>query len=111
MSLITTSAAAPSFSGQQLPAVTVPSFAKHRLELPRPSRVSYRAAVRRRVATTVPSGVVTGRISRSKNPLAIERLRAILAQDGELVLIVAADVSEDATFSAVWPIAMKTSGT
>ena len=71
VSLITTTAAAPSFSGQLFPAVTSPSGRNAGLSWESFSRVvSGRGPSS--LDTTVPSGVVTGTISRSKNPLSIE---------------------------------------
>ena len=71
-SLITTIAAAPSLSGHELPAVTEPSGRKAGRSWPSPSRVvSGRGPSS--VLITVPSGRVTGVMSRSKNPEAIAR--------------------------------------
>jgi hypothetical protein len=68
VSLVITTAAAPSFSGQALPAVTVPLGRKTGL-----SWLIFSYVVPGRgpssVLTVVPSGSVTGTISRSKNPL------------------------------------------
>ena len=68
ISLITITAAAPSFSGQAFPAVTEPSGRNTGL-----SCASFSAVVPSRGPSsyeiTVPSGRVTGVISRSKNPL------------------------------------------
>jgi len=65
--LITTTAAAPSFNGQAFPAVIVPPRRKTGF-----SCDSFSMVVPGRgpssLATTVPSGRVTGMISRSKNP-------------------------------------------
>ena len=68
-SLITTSAAAPSFSGQQFPAVTVPCSRNTGLRV-----AIFSSVVPGRgpssAATTEPSGSVTGVISRCQKPLA-----------------------------------------
>ncbi len=67
MSLITIVAAAPSFSGHEFPAVTLPLGRNAGL-----SELSFSSVVSGRgpssAETSVPSGVVTGVISRSKNP-------------------------------------------
>ena len=67
VSLMTTTAAAPSLSGQALPAVISPSGRNTGF-----SSASFSAVVPARGPssrlTTVPSGSVTGTISRSKNP-------------------------------------------
>lgn len=66
-SLMMTTAAAPSFSGQEFPAVTVPPGRKAG---GRPVRASYVVPGRglSSVAITVPSGSRTGVISRAWNP-------------------------------------------
>ena len=67
VSLITTTAAAPSFRGQALPAVTVPSGRNTG-----PSPLSFSTVVPARMPSSVlatPSGVVTGVISASQKPL------------------------------------------
>ena len=63
-----TTAAAPSLSGQAFPAVTVPSGRNTGLSA---LIFSYTVPARgpSSVLTTVPSGRVTGEISRAKNPL------------------------------------------
>ena len=62
---MTSTAAAPSFSGQELPAVTLPSSLKTGS-----SSASFSSVDEARgpssLETTVPSGSVTGTISRSK---------------------------------------------
>src|SRR3954462_13600437 len=70
VSLITTTAAAPSLSGQQLPAVIRPSGRNTGLS---PATAWYVTPARgpSSVATTVPDGVVTGVISRAQKPPAI----------------------------------------
>ena len=67
---MTTTAAAPSLSGQQLPAVTVPFSRKTGCSCETPSSVTP-ARGPSSLLTTVPSGSVTGVISRSKNPSAM----------------------------------------
>ena len=68
--LITTTAAAPSLSGQQLPAVIRPSGRNTGLSPATASRVTP-ARGPSSVLTTVPSGVVTGVISRAQKPSAM----------------------------------------
>ena len=84
VSLITMTAAAPSFSGHALPAVTVPSGRNTGL---RPA--SFSAVVSGRgpssLLMTVPSGSVTGVISRSKKPFSWDSHRALLRAGRELV--------------------------
>ena len=69
VSLITITAAAPSFSGQQLPAVTVPSGRNTGC-----SAATFSSVVPGRgpssADTTVPSGSVAGVMSRCQNPSA-----------------------------------------
>ena len=62
-------AAAPSLSGHELPAVTVPSSLKAGFSDPSFSSVES-ARGPSSLLTTVPSASVTGTISRSKTPLA-----------------------------------------
>src|SRR3712207_2856246 len=71
VSLTTTTAAAPSLSGQALPAVTRPSGRKTGLMQELPSSVVPRPGPSF-VLTTVPSGVVIGVISRSQKPSALQ---------------------------------------
>ena len=65
MSDITSTAAAPSFSGHELPAVTLPSSLNAGSSSESFSSVEL-ARGPSSFATTVPSGSVTGTISRSK---------------------------------------------
>ena len=106
MSLITITAAAPSLSGHALPAVTSPSGRNTGFSV-----ASFSTVVPARgpssLLTTVPSGVVTGVISRSKKPLRLRGDRALLRLHRELVHLLARSTpSISRTFSAVWPIAM-----
>src|SRR4051794_40989554 len=71
-SLITITAAAPSFNGQQLPAVTRPSGRKTGLRPATPSSVTPGRGPSS-VDTTSPAGVVTGVISQAQNPSLIAR--------------------------------------
>ena len=90
---MTTTAAAPSFSGQALPAVTVPPSRKTGFSSASPSRVVPGRGPSSLV-TTLPSGVVTGMISRSKNPDSCDGHRADLRLEGELVLFLPGDLLE-----------------
>ena len=67
---MTMTADAPSLSGQALPAVIRPSGRKTGFRPAMPSTVTPGRGPSS-VLTTVPSGVVTGVISRSKKPLAM----------------------------------------
>ena len=93
VSLMMTTAAAPSLSGQQLPAVTVPSGRNTGLQPATPSSV-VPAAGRRPCDTTVPSGSV------DRGDLALEEavgdrlLGEVLRADAELVLLGAGDARE-----------------
>ena len=105
VSLITTSAAAPSLSGQALPAVTVPSGRKTGRRPDSPSTVVPGRGLSS-TATTEPSARVTGVISRSKKPVAVaaaarDWLRAAYSSCSARVT-----PSSAATFSAVSPMAM-----
>ena len=102
---ITSTAAAPSLSGQALPAVTVPSGRKAGLSSASFSTVVPGRGPSSRV-TSVPSGVVTGTISRSKWPLS----RASTARFCEVAAHSSwasrLTLQRSATFSAVMPIGM-----
>ncbi len=105
LSDMTSTAAAPSFSGQQLPAVTVPSGRNTGLSPATASSVTP-ARGPSSLATVVPSGSDTGVISRSQNPAAMAAsarfwLRTPKASCSSRVM-----PFNCATFSAVWPIAM-----
>ena len=86
-------AAAPSLSGHALPGGDRAVGTEHRLERARASRPSCRGAGRRPCVTTVPSGVVTGVISRSKKPFSCDFDRAVLRQRRELVHLLARHVA------------------
>jgi hypothetical protein len=105
VSLITTTAAAPSLSGQALPAVTSPSGRNAGLSCARPSSV-VPARGQSSLSTTVPSGNVRGVMSRSKKPLASAfwAFSCELSANASICSRVVPVCS--ATFSAVWPIAM-----
>ena len=104
-SLMITTAAAPSLSGQQLPAVTVPSGRK----------TGFRAATASRVVpgrgpssvlTTVPSGRVTGAISAAKKPAAMASSARCCDRTPNSSCSARVMPRRVATFSAVWPMAM-----
>ena len=102
---ITTTAAAPSFSGQQLPAVTVPSGRNTGLSWETPSMVvPSRMPSSWRTSMLPSSG--NGVISRSKKP----RLRAASARFWDSTPHSSWAWRDTplnwATFSAVWPMAM-----
>ena len=81
--------------------------AEHRLQAGEASRRVVPARGPSSFDTTVPSGSVTGVISRSKKPFSCDCDRALLRARGELVHLLAADASRTRpTFSAVWPMAM-----
>ena len=109
-SLMTTTAAAPSLSGQQLPAVMVPFSRKTGLRACTPSSVTPGRGPSS-LLTTVPSARVTGAISRSKKPSA-------MAFSARFWLVTPHSSCRSremprsvATFSAVCPIERYTSGT
>ena len=104
-SLITTTAAAPSLSGHALPAVTVPSGRNTGLSC---DELLDRGAGRgpSSLVTTVPSGVVTGVISRSKKPFSCDATARCCESAANSSISSRVTFSYSATFSAVWPIAM-----
>ena len=109
MSLITTIAAAPSFSGQELPAVTDPPYRKTGVSARRASSdVSGRGPSS--IETIRPPGRVTGVMSCSKKPpvIAVAALRC--DSNANWSCSARETPSIPATFSAVCPIAMYTSG-
>ena len=91
VSLMTITAAAPSLSGQALPAVTVPPSRNTGLRLARPSSVVPGRGPSSLV-TTVPSGSVTGMISRSKKPFSCDSTARVCDSSGELVHLLAGDL-------------------
>ena len=100
-----TTAAAPSLSGQQLPAVTVPCSRNTGFSPETPSRVTPGRGPSSRL-TTVPSGVVTGMISRSKKPSAMAFSARFCDRTPNSSCSRRLMPREVARFSAVWPIAM-----
>ena len=100
VSLITITAAAPSFSGQQLPAVTVPSGRNTGFSCETASRVVPGRGPSS-CDTSVPSGVVTGTISRSKNPLAMAFSARFCERTPNSSCSSREMLSRSATFSAV----------
>ena len=83
-----TRAAAPSLSGQQLPAVTVPSGRKTGLSASTASSVTPARGPSSAV-TTVPSGSVTGVISRCPEAFGDRLLGEVLRAHAELVHVAA----------------------
>jgi len=92
-SLITTSAAAPSFRGQQFPAVTVPCSRNTGLSEATLSRVVPGRGPSS-AETTEPSGSVTGLISRCQKAVGERLLREVLRPDTELVLLGPRDAAQ-----------------
>ncbi len=105
-----TRAAAPSFSGQQLAAVTSPSGRKTGFRPCTPSRVTP-ARGPSSLATTVPSGVVTGVISRSQKPFFRASSARFCDRTPNSSMSWRVTPFSRARFSAVCPIAMYASGT
>ena len=101
----TTTAAAPSLRGQELPAVTLPSSLKAGLSVASTSRV-VSGLIPSSWLTSLPSGVATVMISRSKMPVS----RALVARIWLLYAYSSISWREtpycSATFSAVIPIVM-----
>ena len=89
-SLITTTAAAPSLSGQQLPAVTVPSGRNTGLSAPTASSVTPGRGPSSR-STVVPSGSVDRRDLAREEAVLDRLLGEVLRADRELVLLGSAD--------------------
>ena len=103
VALMTTTAAAPSLRGQQLPAVMVPFSRKTGCSCETPSSVTP-ARGPSSLLTTVPSASVTGAISRSKNPSAMAfsaRFWLVTPHSSWRSREMPRRV---ATFSAVWPM-------
>jgi hypothetical protein len=108
-SLITTTAAAPSLSGQQLPAVIRPSGRNTGFSVATPSIVTPGRGPSS-VDTTPPSGVVTGVISRAQKPSAMAfSARFWLRTPNSSMSCLLTSLS-CARFSAVCPMARYTSG-
>ena len=103
-SLITTTPEAPSLSGQQLPAVTVPFSRNTGLSPCTASSVAPARGPSSR-ATTDPSARVTGRISRAKNPSAMAFSARFWLLTPHSSWRWRETPREVATFSAVCPIA------
>ncbi len=100
VSLITTTAAAPSLSGQALPAVTLPSGRNTGFRLARPSTV-VPGRMPSSWLTTVPSGVVIGVISRSQKPRSSEAVARCWLSAANSSISSRVTPSNSATFSAV----------
>ena len=102
---MTTTAAAPSLSGQALPAVTRPSGRNTGLSREMPSMV-VPARGPSSLLTTVPSGVVTGVISRSQNPLSMASSARFWLRTANSSISWRETSLSRARFSAVCPMAM-----
>ena len=105
VSLITITAAAPSLSGQALPAVTEPSGRNTGLRPAKPSAV-VPARGPSSLDTTVPSGRVTGVISPSQKPFSTLATASCWLRAANSSISSRVTPSICTTFSAVWPIAM-----
>jgi hypothetical protein len=105
LSLITITAAAPSFSGQEFPAVTSPSGRNTGFSAASTSAV-VPARGQSSTATTCPDGVVTGTILRSKVPLRCDSTARPWDRTANSSISARVTCSASRTFSAVWPIAM-----
>jgi hypothetical protein len=101
---MTTTAAAPSLSGQALPAVTRPSGRNTGFSAEMPSIV-VPARGPSSLLTTVPSGVVTGVISRSQKPFAMACSARFWLRTANSSISARETSFSRARFSAVWPIA------
>ena len=102
---ITMTAAAPSLSGQALPAVMVPPSRNTGLSAASPSTVVPSRGPSSLV-TTVPSSRVTGMISRSKKPFFWDSTARFWLRAANSSISSRVTFSYSATFSAVWPMAM-----
>ncbi len=102
---MTTTAAAPSFSGQALPAVTVPSGRNTGFSCDSFSTV-VPARMPSSVLTTVPSGSVIGVISSSQKPRSSEAVARCCDMAANSSWSSRLTFSYCATFSAVSPMAM-----
>src|SRR5690625_7368346 len=103
---MTIRAAAPSDSGQQLPAVTVPSGRNTGSRVETFSRV-VPARGESSALTTVPSARVTGVMSRSKKPEAMAASARCWERTPYSSWAWREVPRSSATFSAVWPIRME----
>ncbi len=88
-----------------MPAVTVPSGRNTGLSAERPSTVVPGRGPSS-FDTTVPSGVVTGVISRSKNPFSCDATARCCESAANSSISSRVTLAYSATFSAVCPIAM-----
>ena len=105
MSDMTTTAAAPSLSGQELPAVTEPSSRKAGLRVASTSMVVPGRGPSS-LLKVCPLGRGTGMISRSKNPLSRASTARFWLFIAKRSISSRPIFSRRATFSAVWPMAM-----
>ena len=102
---MTTRAAAPSLSGQALPAVTRPSGRNTGFS-PASASTVVPARGPSSVLTTVPSGVVTGVISRAQKPSAMACSARFWLRAANSSMSCRETSLSRARFSAVWPMAM-----
>ena len=102
---MTITAAAPSLSGHAFPAVMVPPSLNTGFRAARPSTVVPGRGPSSLV-TSLPSGVSTGMISRSKNPFSWDATASCCDLQANSSMSSRLTFSASATFSAVWPIAM-----
>ncbi|CAB4886692.1 unannotated protein [freshwater metagenome] len=102
---MTITAAAPSLSGHELPAVIWPSGRKTGLSAASASTVVPARGPSSRL-TTVPSGIVTGEISRSKKPFSMWATASCCERAANASISSRVTPSCSRTFSAVWPMAM-----
>ncbi len=100
-----TTAAAPSLSGQQLPAVIRPSGRKTGFSPDTPSSVTP-ARGPSSFDTTVPSGSVTGVMSLAQKPSAMAFSARFCDRTPNSSISSRVTPLSRARFSAVWPIAM-----
>ena len=105
VSLMTMTAAAPSFSGHALPAVTRPSGRNTGFRPDRPSTVVPARGLSS-LSTVCPSGVVIGTTSRSQNPSAAAFSNSCCERAANSSISSRLTSLSSATFSAVWPMAM-----
>ena len=102
---MTITAAAPSLSGQQLPAVTRPSGRKTGFSPETPSSETP-ARGPSSFETTVPSGSVTGVMSLAQKPSAMAFSARFCERTPNSSMSSRVTPFSRARFSAVWPIAM-----
>ena len=101
---VTSTAAAPSVSGEEVPAVTVPCSSKAGF---RPASASSLVSGRMQPSCSIVLAVAADRHDLvGEPPGGLGRGRLAVALDGELLLVVARDLIARARFSAVSPMLM-----